>query len=157
MCILQYVVIWRVAQSLYSQIQTKEYHRGMYVRQLTNKNILGFFLDFRMFLGFVIFLKNCHLCGSFLGKNNKQKSQLNRVRRPERRALMLCEDSRAQQEEKRLFPDKDSVNKKPWTLFTIALSTSISPKVFSLPSCSSTWTQLTKSTDPMLQFSADPK
>ena len=44
---------------------------------------------------------------------------------------MLCEDSRALQEEKRLFlfPDKDSVNKKPWTQFTIALSASIYPKV----------------------------
>ena len=72
---------------------------------------------------------------------------------------MLCEDSRALQEEKRLFlfPDKDSVNKKPWTQFTIALSASIYPKVVSLPSCTSTWTWLTAITDPILQFSADPK
>ena len=72
---------------------------------------------------------------------------------------MLCEDSIALQEEKRLFlfPDKDSVNKKPWTRFTIALSASIYPKVVSLPSCTGTWTRLTAVTDPMLPFSADPK
>ena len=51
-------------------------------------------------------------------KINKQKPQLNRVGRPEGRALMPCDDSIAQQEKERLlsFPGKDSANEKPWTL-----------------------------------------
>lgn len=61
---------------------------------------------------------------------NKQKSQLDRVGRPERGAYMLCEDNnRAQQEQEKLLflPGKESANEKPWTLFTIALPTSYSP------------------------------
>ena len=46
---------------------------------------------------------------------NKQKSQLNRFRRPESEALMSHDDSRVQQEEERIlfFPGKDSASEKP--------------------------------------------
>ena len=78
------------------------------------------------------FFKELSLCGFFLGKNNKQKSQLNRVRRPDGGALMLCED-RARQEEKRLSPDKNSVNKNPWTLFTLPSQLPFPPECSYLP------------------------
>lgn len=54
-------------------------------------------------------------------KFNKQKPQLNGVRRPEEEALLLCSDNRAQEEEERhlFFPGKDPVNEKPWTLFIL--------------------------------------
>ena len=55
------------------------------------------------------------------------KSQLNRIERPEGEVLTPCRDSRAQQEEERLFfPGKDSANEKPHSLFAIALLTSFS-------------------------------
>lgn len=43
------------------------------------------------------------------------KLQLNTFRRPERRALMPCDSSRAQQEEERIlvFPSQGSANEMP--------------------------------------------
>ena len=57
---------------------------------------------------------------AFYKRINKQKPQLNRVGRPKGGALMLCDDSRAQKEDKRLlFPGKGSANEKPWTLCSL--------------------------------------
>ena len=54
-------------------------------------------------------------------KINKQKPQLNRVRRRAVGVLTSCDNNRAQQEEVRLlfFFDKDSANEKPWTLCSL--------------------------------------
>ena len=50
-------------------------------------------------------------------------------------ALMPCDQSRAQQEEDRLFfPGKDSANKQPRTWFTLALPTSFYSLLKSSPS-----------------------
>ena len=51
-------------------------------------------------------------------QNSKQKPQLNRAGRPEGRADMPWDHSRAKQEEERLlfFPSRDSANEKPWIL-----------------------------------------
>ena len=67
------------------------------------------------------------MCKYFVNNNNnRQKSQANRIERPEGGARMSCDDSKTQQEEGRyFFPGRDSLNEtKPLTLFTIALSTS---------------------------------
>ena len=55
-----------------------------------------------------------------LQKINKQKPQLNRIRRSERGGFTPCDDSRAQQEENRFifFPGKDSTNNYLRSLFT---------------------------------------
>lgn len=39
-----------------------------------------------------------------------------RVRRPEGRALTICDDPSSQQKVLLFFPDKDSANQEPWTL-----------------------------------------
>ena len=56
-------------------------------------------------------------------RNNKQKSQLNRVERPEGGAP-FCDKSKAQQEEEGLlfFPGKDSANEKLRTLHLLQSS-----------------------------------
>lgn len=49
---------------------------------------------------------------------NKQKPLYNEVERLEWEALMLCKNSRPQQEEERVlfFPGKNSANESPWAL-----------------------------------------
>ena len=91
---------------------------------------------------------------------NKQKPQLNRVGRLKWGALMACNDSRAQQEERPLFfPGRTQPVKShelfvyyhpPYFLFP-------SIKVFFLPCCVGTCIWLTMVAEAKLQFSGDPK
>ena len=91
-------------------------------------------------------------------RNNKQKSQLNRVERPEGGAP-FCDKSKAQQEEEGLlfFPGKDSANEKLRTLHLLQSSQLffffLSLKAFSpchVGSC--IWLMVA---DSKMQFSAD--
>lgn len=73
--------------------------------------------------------------GKYIKKTNKnQKKNCKTKQKPQfrswetrKRSSSPCSDSRAQWQKDRLFfPDKDSASENPWTLLTMALSTSFS-------------------------------
>ena len=71
---------------------------------------------------------------------------------------MLCNISRAQQEERLFSPGNNSASENPWTLFTPALQLPIPLyKRILLPLPLETCTWLTMVADPELQFSTDPE
>ena len=89
---------------------------------------------------------------------NQSKPQLNRGGRPEGGALMPCDDTRAQQEERPFFKGKDSAKEKPWILCLLQPSQLPFPlyKSMFLPCYARTCTWVIMVADSDLQFFAAP-
>ena len=84
---------------------------------------------------------------------NKQKSQWNRLGRPNWWVLKPWEDSGAQQGEDRLFfPGGDSASEKPWTLCWLSPPNFLFPFVKVAP-----FLRLSQVVDFQVHFSADPE